>query len=70
MGPIDRLRRLCCGYRLYGCVCYGAEDATEAVLQADYEARGAEIVEHGGHDEEMGRRGDFEEGGQWNVAEE
>ena len=70
MGPVNRLRRLCCGYRLYGCVRYWEEDATEAVLQADYETWGAEIVEHGGYDEEMGRGGDFEEGGQWDVAEE
>ena len=63
LGPIDRLRRLRCGYRLYRCVRHGEEDATEAVLQADYEARSAKVVEYGGHDEEVGRRRDFEEGG-------
>lgn len=70
LGPIDRLRRLRGGYRLYRRVRYWEEDATEAVLQADHEARSAEVVEHGGYDEEVGRRGDSEEGGQWDVAEE
>ena len=70
LGPVDRLRRLCGGYRLHRRVRYGEEDATEAVLQADHEARSAEVVEHGGDDEEVGRRGDFEEGCQWHVAEE
>ena len=70
MGPVDRLRGLRCGHRLYGCVRYGEEDATEAVLQADHEARSAEVAEHGGHDEEVGGRGDSEEGREWNVAQE
>lgn len=70
LGPIDRLRGLRCGYRLYRCVRYWEEDATEAVLQADHEARSPEVVEHGGHDEEVGRRRDPEEGREWDVTEE
>ena len=70
LGPIDGLRRLRCRHWLYRRVRYWEEDATEAVLQADYQARSAQVVEHGGYDEEVGWRGDSEEGGQWHVAEE
>ena len=69
LGPIDRLWGLCGGYRLYGRVRYWEEDATEAVLQADHETRSVEVIEHGGYDEEVGRRRDFEEGSQWDVAQ-
>ena len=70
MGPLDRLRRLRCSHRLHRCVRYWEENAAEAVLQADHEARSAEGAEYGGYDEEVGRRRDIEEGGQWHVAEE
>ena len=70
LGSIDRLWGLRCGNRLYRCVCYGKEDATEAVLQADDEARGTQVVEYGGHEAEVGGRGDPEEGREWHVAEE
>ena len=70
LGSIDRLRGLRCRNRLYRCVCYWEEDATEVVLQADNEARGTQVVEYGGHEEEVGRRGNSEEGREWNVAEE
>lgn len=70
LGSVDGLRGLRRGHRVHRRLRDGAEDAAEAVLQADHEAWSVEVVEHGGDDEEVGRRGDFEEGGQWDAAEE
>lgn len=70
LGPVYRLRRLRSRNRLYRRLRHGKKDAAKTVLQADYETGSVEIIEYGGHDEEMGRRRDIEESGQWDVAEE
>ena len=70
LGPVHRLWRLRCSHRVYGCICYWEEDAAEAILQTDHEAWSAEILEYGGYDEEVGRRGNSEKGRQWDVTQE
>ena len=51
-------------------ICYGEENAAEAVLQADDATGRFEKYEHGGNETKMGRRRDLEESSVRHASEE